>query len=679
MLSRMVAFLCRSILLLLPLLVAASQADAAQRVVVSVEQAILPLGRAQDIKATLNWVEGASSPDIELSIGRLDASEVGYVFTRVKWRCQLEDVAGRSQCKGPASAEGLRRGELLLAFDESALSASLTRGSASLAADYRFEQATADLQAGSLPMDWLAPLQEWLWAEAQVQGGQLSGKLALDLSQDESLGVSGRLALQGLDLDTPDGKIASAGLGLQADLSGSFGDSTWSLTAKGPVLGGEILLGPLYASLPPKGVELDLALQGRADGSIALQRLHWTDGGVLNLQTEALLQPKADDVLAQLSLQGELSDLAAAQARYGESLLGTLGLAGLQIEGRATVAMERADGGWQRLNVTNLAATARDAAGRFAFDEVVGDLAWTAGDAAARSQLAWKQIEVYGLSLGASGATLESRAGGMALAQAILVPAFAGALEIGRLHWLPGGDEEGPSLDLGIELRDLDLAELSSALKWPAFTGRMSGSLPRAYYAKGTLTLDGGLRMELFGGSVDIGQLILERPFGVAPTLSADVRFANLDLQPLTAVFGFGEITGRMEGHIRGLRLLDWSPAAFEAELRTVKDAPGPRRISQRAVRDLSSVGGGGLAGGIQASFLRAFETFGYSRIGISCRLERNICYMGGIDSSGQGYTIVEGSGLPRISVVGFQRKVDWPVLMERLQATAAGQRPTID
>lgn len=679
MLSRMVAFLGRSILLLLLPLAAAGQAAAAQRIVVSAEQAILPLGRAQDITASLSWAEGASKPDIELSIGRLDASEIGYVFTRVQWRCQLGEAAGRSQCKGPASAKGLRRGELLLAFDETALTASLTRGTTSLAADYRFEQATADIQANGLPLDWLAPLQQWLWAEAQVQGGQLSGKLALDLSQDENVGVSGRLALQGLNLDTPDGKIASAGLGLQLDLSGRFGERNWSLQAKGPVQGGEILFGPLYASLPAQGVELDLALQGSAGGAIELQRLRWTDAGVIDLQAEALLTPQTDDVLSRLSLQAELSDLAAVHARYGESLLGTLGLAGLQIDGRATLAMERADAGWQRVNVTNLAASTRDAAERFAFEDVVGELAWTAGDSAVRSQLSWKQIEVYGLSLGAAAAVLESRAGGMALAGPLSVPAFAGSLDVGRLHWLPGGDGEGPSLDLGIELRDLDLSALSRALKWPAFTGRLSGSLPRAYYAKGTLTLDGGLRMDLFGGKVDIGQLILERPFGVAPTLSADVRFTNLDLQPLTAVFGFGEITGRMQGHIRGLRLLDWSPAAFEAELRTVKDAPGPRRISQRAVRDLSSVGGGGLAGGIQASFLRAFETFGYSRIGISCRLERNICHMGGIDSSGQGYTIVEGSGLPRISVVGFQRKVDWPVLMDRLEATAAGQRPTID
>jgi hypothetical protein len=55
---------------------------------------------------------------------------------------------------------------------------------------------------------------------------------------------------------------------------------------------------------------------------------------------------------------------------------------------------------------------------------------------------------------------------------------------------------------------------------------------------------------------------------------------------------------------------------------------------------------------------------------------------MGGVpgsDSSAGGYTIVEGSGLPRITVVGHQRRVDWPVLVSRLQAATAGQGPVVD
>jgi len=661
------------------LLIGPFAAAADQRIELSAEQAVLPLGRAEAIEASLRWPDDGELPELTLGIGRLDASELGYVFRQVRWRCRLEQVEGEIACRGPASAQGLRQGELMLRLQDDRFAARLTRGTASSAADYRFETARLDLQAQRLPLEWLLPLQQWLWEEAQVQGGQVSGNLGLDLSRQEAVGLSGRVELAGLDLDTPDGRIATAGLGLRLDLSGRFGEQDWSFAGKGPVLGGELLVGPLYASLPERGIELDLALRSAPRGGIELQRLRWNDAGVIALQAEALIDAEAEDPLPRLRLQAQMDDLGMVKQRYADALLGTLGLGGLEIDGRAALSLEREAGDWQRLLLDGVELTARDAAGRFALQELDGSLGWHRGSSVEESRLAWKQVELYGLQLGAAAARLSSSDGGMSLAAPLSIPAFDGRLALDRLRWMPGSSGEGPSLDLAITLQDLDLAKLSTALKWPPFTGRLSGSLPQAHYAGGTLTLDGGLRMDLFGGSVDIGQLILERPFGVAPTLSADVRFANIDLQPLTTVFGFGEITGRLEGHIRGLRLLDWSPVAFDAELRTAKNAPGPRRISQRAVRDLSSVGGGGLAGGIQASFLRAFETFGYARIGLSCRLERNVCHMGGLDSSGQGYTIVEGSGLPRISVVGFQRRVDWPVLMDRLKATAQGQLPTFD
>ena len=37
------------------------------------------------------------------------------------------------------------------------------------------------------------------------------------------------------------------------------------------------------------------------------------------------------------------------------------------------------------------------------------------------------------------------------------------------------------------------------------------------------------------------------------------------------------------------------------------------------------------------------------------------------------GFTIVEGAGIPHLTVVGFNRNVDWPTLIERLAAASQG------
>src|SRR5690606_327061 len=140
--------------------------------------------------------------------------------------------------------------------------------------------------------------------------------------------------------------------------------------------------------------------------------------------------------------------------------------------------------------------------------------------------------------------------------------------------------------------------------------------------------------------------------------------------------------SGRLFGTINGLRLVDWSPVAFDAWLRT----KGGGRMSYNAVNDLTSIGGGGMSAGLQTMALKLFDTFGYRALGLRCRLRDQVCAMGGIepvpaaaDSATAGYTIVEGSGVPRITIVGHRRRVDWPTLVSRLQEATQGQGPVVE
>ena len=104
-----------------------------------------------------------------------------------------------------------------------------------------------------------------------------------------------------------------------------------------------------------------------------------------------------------------------------------------------------------------------------------------------------------------------------------------------------------------------------------------------------------------------------------------------------------------------------------------------PQRISQRAVQDIGSVGDRSFVSSLQGKTIALFSDFGYRRIGIGCRLENEICTMSGLpDSAGaQGanaFTIIEGSGLPRLDVIGYNRAVDWKTLVDRLIAASKGE-----
>jgi hypothetical protein len=236
-------------------------------------------------------------------------------------------------------------------------------------------------------------------------------------------------------------------------------------------------------------------------------------------------------------------------------------------------------------------------------------------------------------------------------------------------------------MTFGLTLDRLDVAQFTRALGWPAFTGELSGRIPRAHYRSDRLEFDGGLAMQVFGGRVDVSSLVMERPFGVAPTLGADIALEDLDLESLTGVLGFGSITGRLDGRIAGLRLVDWQPTTFDARLRTDRTRGIPQRISQRAVQDLSSVGDASFVSSLQSQLIGLFDDFGYSRIGIDCRLADGICDMGGLAPRGDdAFLIVEGAGIPRLTVVGINRRVDWSTLVERLVAVGKGESsPVVD
>ena len=147
----------------------------------------------------------------------------------------------------------------------------------------------------------------------------------------------------------------------------------------------------------------------------------------------------------------------------------------------------------------------------------------------------------------------------------------------------------------------------------------------------------------------------------------------------MTETFDFGKITGKLEGKVQNLRLANWQPVAFDAYIRTPINDKTRHRISQQAINSLSVLGGG-TSGLLSRSALRFFDDFSYQRLGLSCRLINEVCEMTGAEEAERGYYIVKGGGLPpRINVRGFTRRVDWPVLVERLKAVRSSAGAVIE
>jgi len=200
--------------------------------------------------------------------------------------------------------------------------------------------------------------------------------------------------------------------------------------------------------------------------------------------------------------------------------------------------------------------------------------------------------------------------------------------------------------------------------------------------ADGMVTLGGNIEAQAFDGTVTLRGLRLRDPLGRHPQLFADIDVDGLDLERLTNTFEFGLITGRLSGRVTSLETFDWMPTAFDARFFSTPGDRSPHRISQRAVSNLSSIGGGSggsVAAALQSGFLRFFENFHYDRLGLSCRLVNDVCMMDGIAPAPGGYYIVKGKGLPRIDVIASQRRVAWTRLVRQLAAITQSAGPVVE
>jgi len=305
-------------------------------------------------------------------------------------------------------------------------------------------------------------------------------------------------------------------------------------------------------------------------------------------------------------------------------------------------------------------------------------LAWTTRDKTIPINLEWQKATLYSIPIGLSILKAQTQKAGMTLLQPWHVPILDGELKIKEFA-LNNHETSGTTWEFEGLLTPVSMTELSEHLGWPTLHGKLSGVIPKVAYQGQEIKIDGALMIKLFHGTTIIHDLRLTNTFGAIPQLYSNIDLIGFDLETMTETFDFGKITGTLEGKIQNLRLANWQPVAFDAYLRTPKKDKVRHRISQQAVNNLSELGGGA-TGALSRSALRFFEDFSYQRLGLSCKLRNEVCEMAGVEEAEQGYYMVKGGGFPpRINVIGYTRRVDWPELIDRLKAVSNSPGPVVE
>lgn len=484
--------------------------------------------------------------------------------------------------------------------------------------------------------------------------------------------VGARLNIRDLAFDSPDGRFAADGLAMKLELEATS-DSLAAPAVNGSILGGEILVDDFYRDFADGELHFATVLSWD-ENSLRIPSFKVTDNYSLEVQGRAEVGLGDDTDVLRLEVNKLELKFPGAYERYMEPMAAVLTLDGLEVTGHLSWNGEWHDGSFKSgdflVGDLSIVDVERH---RFAFTGL--DAHMRPGNYAFDSKLSWRGLLIGRINLGPGEVALDSEPGKFAIIKPLVLEVMGGRVRLNELSvLLPGSstaDDAEPDIRLKADLEELDMERITAALGWPNFSGKISGHIPGVSLNDGVLDVEGQILVDVFDGSLTLDDLKVERLFGVLPSLSANIEAKNLDLEQLTRTFSFGQISGRIDGFIRDLRMLDWEPVAFDAWFGTPQNQKGSRDISRQAVNHLTTLGGGQATTALTSPVMKLFSNFSYKALGLGCRMQNNICDIRGVSEDDKSVLIMEGAGVPKITIRAFNRRVDWPQLMAQLVAAS--------
>lgn len=659
-----------------------------------------PGWQARDIAIRLELPPGAAA-GLEVTIGSVSVPGVDRRFENLLIACPEMNLGGQEA----SCARGKLGGVL----------AELGPQDGELSFKYIFHDRRADLRLEGLRLASGEARIEGSWAQAgwslrvgvrQANLEELAGLLAPGILEKSGLTANGKLrfdiGVNGRDAN-PDELVFDARL---TELTGSDEPGTmateqlsaslagrmvrrgpdWQLRARAEQIGGLLYVEPIFLDLSEAPPVLSLAgLWRSASRELILKDWRLSQPGIIEARGEAdLVLAQGEEPSSLRSLQASLSDINLDRffPTYVRPMLFGTSLAEIQARGGLDVQLRVSDDTLAEVLLRPRELDIVDPKKRFGLVGGTGRVHWSASAGGPNttgrakrgeiSRISWQSGSIFGMPVGSASLSFQTGGRRFEFDGTQEIPLLDGLLRINILT-VDGGTvgetETGPDLQIDAELEPVSLEDITRALDWPVFAGTISGRLPLLNYSNGELVLGGTLEAQAFDGKLSIEKLRISQPFGNLPQLFANVAISDLDLEQLTSTYAFGRITGRLEGEVSDLHLLNWSPVAFDGWLRTPADDRSKRRISQRAIENISSLSGGGAGAALSGGVMKFFDDFAYDRLGVSCRLLDGVCEMNGIAPFKNGYYIVKGRGLPRIDVIGYATRVDWTRLVEQLKA----------
>jgi len=181
----------------------------------------------------------------------------------------------------------------------------------------------------------------------------------------------------------------------------------------------------------------------------------------------------------------------------------------------------------------------------------------------------------------------------------------------------------------------------------------------------------GRIKFPLFSGMVRIENLQVRRLFSPSRVIAFDLEAGKLNLQEVTALLEAGTATGIIDVSLKNFEISYGQPSKFDLEIRSVKTAGVPQKISVEAIENLSMISSGSSSGQklLNVGINRFFSHYRYGEIGLYCRLRDDVFQLRGLIHQGNREYVVKRGFLTGVDVINYNpdNRISFRDMQERV------------
>ena len=429
-----------------------------------------------------------------------------------------------------------------------------------------------------------------------------------------------------------------------------------------------------YLELDKQDINGSISGQISSDlNNLIISRFDYTHGNLLNAIGLAEIDFLSGSIFKNIEIDVSANDLKQIYPVYIEPILLATDYSELETSGSMQIKLSHVDHKLDFLNLFLNDLYIDDKRNRFSVANLNSNIIMENSTDLKVSTITWDSVSVYRLLFGSADMEMESSKNDYTVSKWQDINLLDGSLSI-RTLTLENVGEPDFKLTLDGNLKPITIATFSQVMGWPAMSGTLAGELTGLEYQNNHLQIHGDIDFEIFNGHITLSNMDIENLFSSYSRLKTNIIIDGLDLETLTDTFTFGKIQGTLNGYMYNLILENWQPVAFNAKFETPVHDDRPHRISQKALENLSEIGGG-ISKVLSNTLLKFIPEYSYGRLGLSCRLENGVCNLGGVEETDDGFYILTRGGLlpPWVDVKGTGRSIYWDNLIDGLKQINEG------